>query len=102
MSLVIFPLCIPHLLPVSSCQGGSVGGQNDTNKIKRGLRFLQSAAGTAGVTVARNGRIDRKRHQEANVSALVLACCWVDSQRTFLPKISRFIVEQIHQEEVFY
>lgn len=66
MSPVIFPLFIPHLLPVSTGQGGSVGGQNDTNKIKRGLRWLQSAAGTAGVTVTLNGRIDGKRHQEAN------------------------------------
>lgn len=80
MSLVIFLLFIPHLLPVSICQGGPVGGQNDTNKIKRGLRRLQSAAATAGVTVTLNGSIDGKRHQEANVSALVLACCWVDCQ----------------------
>lgn len=46
-------------------------------KIKR---RLQSAA---GVTVTLNGRSDRKRHETANISVLVLACCCVDYEGSF-------------------
>lgn len=84
MSPVIFPLFIPHLLPVSICQGRSVGGQNDTNKIKRGLRRLQSTAGTAGVTVTLNGKIDYQRTIQLKLGVIY---CWANTpQRSILLK----------------
>lgn len=66
-------------------------------KIKRGLRRLQSAAGAAGVTVTLNGRSDRKRHETANISVLVLACCCVDYEGSFQLKM-----RNTPRKEVFY